>query len=158
KTHMLLPALIALTTTFVAVWMAFKVASLVTGILSLGEALVGLEVIESAATITSIIMWAAITAGIILVVAGIAWLVYHFRHQLLGVIESVWKWIKKNWPLLLDILLGPFGFVIGYVIKHFNAIEEVASEVWGWIKKNWPLLLAVLMGPFGIIPGIVYLF
>jgi len=71
------------------------------------------------------------------------------------IFETVWNWIKDHWPLLLDILLGPFGFIIGYVIQHFSQITEKVGEVIDWVKEHWTLLLDIMLGPFGFIIGYV---
>ena len=40
---------------------------------------------------------------------ALGFVVYKFRRQILGALKAVWKWVKGNWPLLVGILLGPFG-------------------------------------------------
>jgi phage-related protein len=72
---------------------------------------------------------------------------------MLSIIQGVWNWISSNWPLLLDILLGPFGFVVGWVIQNWDKITNALSAAWNWIKANWPLLLTILLGPFGYVVG-----
>jgi phage-related protein len=77
-------------------------------------------------------------------------IVHDAFHAVLVVVQAVWHWIKNNWPYLLAILLGPFGFVVGWVIKHWSGITHAVSAVYDWIKSNWPLLLEILFGPFGL--------
>jgi hypothetical protein len=48
--------------------------------------------------------------------------------------RAVWEWIKNNWPLLLAILLGPFGILISVVVKNFDTVKEVAGTVFDVIK------------------------
>lgn len=43
------------------------------------------------------------------------------------VFRAVFNWIKTNWPLLLGILLGPFGLVVVLIIKNWDAI-------WAFLK------------------------
>jgi hypothetical protein len=62
----------------------------------------------------------------------------------------VFNWIKKNWPLLLAILTGPFGAAAALVIKNWDTIKNAAIGVFTWLKKNWPLLLAIITGPIGL--------
>jgi hypothetical protein len=52
-----------------------------------------------------------------------------------SIIEDVWDWIKEHWPLLLDIFLGPIGFVIGFVIQHFHEIKDTIVGIWNDIVK-----------------------
>ena len=63
-------------------------------------------------------MWLAITGPVGLVIAAIAlvgFAVFKFRRQIVGALKFAWNWIKGNWPLLVGILLGPFGIVIAAV-------------------------------------------
>ena len=85
---------------------------------------------------------AALVAGVIIAYNKFDW----FRE----LIQTIWGWIKDNWPLLLAILLGPFGPVVLLVVKNFDTIKNTIQTVWEWIKDNWPLLLAIITGPIGI--------
>lgn len=44
-------------------------------------------------------------------------------HDILVVIDAVFGWIKKNWPLLAGILLGPIALAVGEIITHWHAVE-----------------------------------
>jgi phage-related protein len=63
---------------------------------------------------------------------------------------AVFGWVSDNWPLLLAILLGPFGIAIGFVVKHFDTIMSIIKGVIDWVRDNWQLLLAIITGPIGI--------
>lgn len=90
---------------------------------------------------------AAASAAIAWISDGLAW---------------VWTWIKKNWPLLLPLLLGPLApliYGILAIVKYWDKIKAAAAfalgwvlgkamALWAWIKKNWPLLAPILLGPF----------
>ena len=78
-----------------------------------------------------------------------------------GVLQTVFAWIRDNWPLLVGILFGPFGLVAALILTNwgtvkdfvtgvFNTIINVAQSVWNWLSSNWPLVLAILTGPFGM--------
>lgn len=89
-------------------------------------------------------MWAnpivLIVAGIIALVAALAvaaYFIYRFRdaiggfalrvwrwikERVTGAFQDVWEWLKTNWPLLLGILLGPFGLAIGAFIRWRHQI------------------------------------
>ena len=64
--------------------------------------------------------------------------------------SAVFDWVSSNWPLLLAILLGPFGILITVVVKNFDTIMDVIKGIIAWITANWPLLLAILTGPIGL--------
>jgi phage-related protein len=73
----------------------------------------------------------------------------------LGVIQTVYNWIKDNWPTLAAILAGPIGIAVALIIKHWDTIKSAAQAVLDWIKSNWPMLLAILTGPIGIAVGLI---
>jgi hypothetical protein len=64
--------------------------------------------------------------------------------------EAVWNWIKNNWPLLLDILLGPIGLAIGWIVQHWSDVTGAFKAAWNWLAQNWPTLVAILTGPIGV--------
>jgi len=43
-------------------------------------------------------------------------------------VEAVWNFIQTYWPLLLPILLGPFGILIDLVVKNFDTIKRVITD------------------------------
>lgn len=80
-----------------------------------------------------------------------------FRKIVTGALDAVahaaqfaWGWIKGHWPLLLGILIGPFGLAVIEIIKHWDKIKAAGKAVKDWLKQNWPLVLAILTGPFGL--------
>jgi hypothetical protein len=89
----------------------------------------------SAATWASIGIWVLVIAAIIAV--GVAvYLAYKkfawFRHG----VQFVWQelklgfeWVKSNWPLLLGILVGPFGLAAVLIITHFKTIKKFVVDV-----------------------------
>ncbi len=107
---------------------------------------------------TARVMWASITGPIGIAVALIGILVFKFRHQIVGALKFAWNWIKGNWPLLVGILLGPFGIVGALVWKFRDDIVDALMGVWNWAKGNWPLLVGILFGPFGIAAGLIFKF
>jgi len=63
-------------------------------------------------------------------------------------IEAVINWVKDNWPLLLAILLGPFGLLVYGIAKYWDEIIEfvkgipgkiaaAGSAIWSWITDKW---------------------
>jgi hypothetical protein len=63
-------------------------------------------------------------------------------------VEAVINWLKDNWPLILAILLGPFGLLVFGVVKYWDEIiafvkgipkklADVGSAIWSWITDKW---------------------
>ena len=110
---------------------------------------------------TARVMWASITGPIGIAVALIGILVYKFRRQILGALKTVWKWVKGNWPLLVGILLGPFGIAGALIWKFrrqifgvFTSIKKFFARVWGSIvgifQDHWDKALAILFPAVGL--------
>jgi hypothetical protein len=74
------------------------------------------------------------TAGLALLAYGIYYVVTHWK-QFKGTVMEVWSWIKGHWPLLTIILLGPIGFAVIEIVKHFKVIRSTAEEVFGGIAN-----------------------
>jgi phage-related protein len=55
----------------------------------------------------------------------------------LGAAKTAWEWIKRNWPLLLAILTGPFGLLVLAVVKNKDRIMALLESFVGWIKRAW---------------------
>ena len=107
---------------------------------------------------TARVMWASITGPIGIAVALIGILVYKFRRQIVGALKTALSWIKSNWPLLVGILLGPFGIAGALIWKFRRQIVGALKTALSWIKSNWPLLVGILLGPFGIVGALVWKF
>lgn len=65
----------------------------------------------------------------------------------LNIISAVWGWIKKNWPYLLGILLGPVALAAAAIYKNFGSIKAAAYAVWRWIAQTWATLYGYIVGP-----------
>jgi hypothetical protein len=62
--------------------------------------------------------------------------------------EAAFNWLKDNWPLVLAILLGPFGLLVYGVVKYWDEIVEfvkkiperlrdIGKTIWSWITDRW---------------------
>lgn len=69
-------------------------------------------------------------------------------NAVMGVIKTVWSWIKANWPLLLVILTGPIGIAVALIVKYWDKIKAGAQSVWNWISTTWAKLSTILTQPF----------
>jgi hypothetical protein len=63
-------------------------------------------------------------------------------------IQFVWDWIKKNWPLLLPILMGPIGIAVLLILKYWKQILGGIQDVWNWIRTAWSAIYQWLVAPF----------
>jgi hypothetical protein len=88
-------------------------------------------------------------------------------HAILAGAQLVWRWVKTNWPLLLGVLLGPFGIAAALIVTHWKQVRDFVGAVWsvivsgagrvvGWFRANWPYLVGVLLGPFGLAAAAIY--
>ena len=94
---------------------------------------------------------------IISALAGLAFAIYKFRDQILGAFKTAWNWIKANWPLLVGILLGPFGIVGALVWKFKDQIVEGLQALWDWIKDA-PIFAPIIDGIQWVIDQLQTLF
>lgn len=54
-------------------------------------------------------------------------------HWLSGAVSTVISFVEAHWPLLLGILLGPFGLMVGFVVTHFDQVKKITMDVFGAI-------------------------
>ena len=101
--------------------------------------------------------WVALAAAVVAIALLI--IKYHTQiwafvqkvwHDILGVIQTVWNWIKANWPLLLEILLGPFGLAIVWVVKNFGQITAAVKLVLADVSKAWNTVWDTLKAAFRV--------
>ena len=96
-------------------------------VVSLKASRIGMLLTAAAARVT----WASIL-GPVAALAAVGFVVYKFRRQILGALKAVWNWIKGNWPLLVGILLGPFG-IVGALVWKFR--DDIVDAIM-WIKDK----------------------
>ena len=61
---------------------------------------------------------------------------------------GVWNWIAANWPLLLAILLGPFGIVVGLIIKNWGSIMDFFKSLPGVFVSIFTSIGNAIIAPF----------
>ena len=59
---------------------------------------------------------------------------------------KVWNWIKSNWPLLLGVLLGPFGLAVGAIVQYWDTVKDKVSEVKDWIVGKLDAVYVFITG------------
>ena len=149
-------AIVGIIAVFLSLWAAIKVGAGVKTIIGgveealtfLKEALFetagaeeGAEAAQwglNAAWLASPITW--IIAGIALLVIGFIELWKHcsaFRDAVKDafrwfkdVIVDVWDWIKGHWHLLLDILIGPIGMAVMFIVTHWREVSRIFLDVY----------------------------
>ena len=65
-----------------------------------------------------------------------------------GTIQTVYNWVRDNWPLLLTILTGPFGLMVSIIITHRDSIWNAIKAVYNWIDDTWHKIAGWLSAPF----------
>src|SRR5215471_2670396 len=123
-----------------------------------GIAIIGLGVAMKLAASAN--PWFLLATAIVLVVGiivknwkSISAFTARVWHDILGFVKGVWDWIKKNWPLLLTILAGPFGLAVAFIIKHWGTIKTGAQGVIKFIGDAWHDLTQALRNAFAWFVG-----
>ena len=101
-----------------------------------------------------------IVLGIVALIAAVVLAVKHWDKikavavgaidAIRGAVQWAWNWIKGNWPLLVGILLGPFGIVGALIWKFRDQILGVFRKVWDWLRES-PIFGPVIDGIQAII-------
>lgn len=52
-------------------------------------------------------------------------------------IKDVFGWVKKNWKLLVAIMLGPVGLIVYGITKHWDTIKQAFVDMINWIIRKW---------------------
>lgn len=98
----------------------------------------------------AIVAIAAVVAGIVLLDRK-----FHFIRPTLQFIGKIFRitfdWIKKNWKLLVGIILFPFGAIAYAIYKWRDKIIDVFKAIVNWVRDNWKkIILAAILAPFAI--------
>jgi predicted membrane protein len=111
--------------------------SLVLGLLT--TAYVTLKVATIASTIAQFTFNAAlllIPLAIVAIVAGVV-LMYTKWKWFHNAVNNTFAWVKSHWPLLLAILVGPFGLAVLAIVKNFDAIKSAVGAAIHWIADRF---------------------
>lgn len=69
----------------------------------------------------------------------------------LAVVQSVWRWISSNWPLLLAILTGPIGIAVLLITRNWQKIRDAAAALVGFVVGQFQRLVDFISGIAGSI-------
>jgi hypothetical protein len=65
-----------------------------------------------------------------------------------GTVKTVFNWVKDNWPLLLAVLTGPFGWALAFVVKFKDDIWHFLGVMKTGIGTIMGGVADVIFGPF----------
>lgn len=90
-------------------------------------------------------------ALVIAAVAGLVFLIIRYWSQIKNAIttaaNAVLNFLRRNWPLILTIITGPFGLMVAIIIRHWDAITSFIGGIPGKIKD-------IFSGAIGWLSGI----
>ena len=72
---------------------------------------------------------------------------------ILNIINLVWQWIAKNWPLLLAILTGPIGIAVLLIARYWDTIISGARSAWNAVVGAARSAVSWIQGIPGYIAG-----
>jgi hypothetical protein len=70
-------------------------------------------------------------------------------------VDNTFDWVKKHWPLLAGILVGPIGVAVIQVIRHWDKIKTAFDNVIHGIANRWRELIAFVKRAAGTIADVV---
>jgi hypothetical protein len=69
--------------------------------------------------------------------------------------ESVFKWLKGHWPLVLAILTGPFGLMVYAITKNLDKIKDLFRDLKKFFSNIFSSIGQVISSVFdGVMSGI----
>ena len=66
-----------------------------------------------------------------------AYFIWKFRDSILDGLGHAWNFIKEYWPLLLALLIGPFGLAVFAIWKYRDEIIAIIMGLVDKIKEIW---------------------
>ena len=136
------------------------------GLLLLRAQLFALAIAQHATTVAqwalNIAMYAnpvgLIILGIVALIAilvAVGLVVWKFRDAIMDGLGAAWNWIKDNWPLLLALLIGPFGLAVFAIWKYRDEIIAIIMGLVDKIKEIWEPVGEILGNVTGGVRGAV---
>lgn len=122
-------AAVAIGSVLVAAFLAWAVAATAAAIATL---------LAAAPIIALVLAIALLAAGIYLLVTNfdevkkkVMEIVNQIKDAVVGAFQSVIDWLKGNWPLILAVIMGPFGLAILGIITFKDDIWRIISSIPG---------------------------
>jgi phage-related protein len=88
-----------------------------------------------------------IVAGIALLVAGLV-VAYKNVGWFRDIVDTVFNWIKNNWPLLLGIITGPIGLAVLAISKNWDTIKGFFTGFMDFLRGTWSGITDAISAPF----------
>lgn len=83
-------------------------------------------------------------------------MLYRKSERFRNIVQFIWGWLKRNWPLLLTIILGPIGAAVAGVIRHWDRVKAGVIAMYNVVVQNWEKIKGVVMAGVAVIGS--YLF
>ncbi len=137
------------------------------GVALLGKASVkSFGMISKAVTLLAANPAVLIWMGVIVAIAAIAYLVYRnwdtlkrwfgtFWNWMKNTASSVFEWFKRNWKVLITILMGPVGLIIALIATYWNQIMAVLNAIWLAIQGVWNAIVIIFQVAIALIVGYI---
>ena len=74
-------------------------------------------------------------AALIAILVGVGFAIWRFRDDIVTAFNAALNWAREHWPLLVAILLGPFGIIIWAVWKWRDQVIGAIKGVIDWVKS-----------------------
>lgn len=112
-------------------------AALTAGMWLMSAAQWALNVAMSANPIALIIIGiVALAAAFVLAYNKVGW----FRN----IVDTVFGFIKRNWPIILAVMTGGLGVAVLLIVKNFGKIKSAATAAVNWVKTAFTNVVAFI--------------
>jgi hypothetical protein len=132
--YVMVPAIVLAT----GAWVAYKIAAIAATIASIGL---------NASLLISIGIFAAVAIGLIALAAGVV-ILYKKWDWFHDLIQSIWQWIKRNWPYLAAALLGPFAVAAVAIYRNWDRIQDSAENAVNAIARTFARIKDIIIDSF----------
>jgi hypothetical protein len=161
------PAFSAVTTFFVehptlAKAVVFAILGVAAALVIMNVALAITAVVASPVALVIIAIAAAVAALIVVAILlyknwdKVTETIEKGMDKIKGVAQNVIDWLRRNWPLILGILLGPFALAVILIIRNWDTIKDLFGDFIAWLRGLAPKMTEAATGiGTAIINGVV---